>query len=267
MTRVQTVVPLAESDGRNQTVHSDEQKSEWASQRQQSLRRDGRERIISRRVSSTVNPVCFDQCRLIRHQWPQSQLIELLWNFLQTGLSTCIGWDDFHEDLTRPNHVISLLIPDGYSCRTRWWHITDGCVSCTHGGSIRADTRCLHQRKLAKMCVFLFSKTDCATGACLWEKELLMGFLAKLSTSSDPKSTTNFSEQVKVFNTEKVTHFTFKQYVIFSVRVSVTFPFLNADSVEAKDYTRTADSGSQAYHITEQPSGTLSQTWRHTLSQ
>lgn len=73
MTRVQTVVPLAESDGRNQTAHSDEQKSEWASQRQQSLRRDGRERIISRRVSSTVNPVCFDQCRLIRHQWPQSQ--------------------------------------------------------------------------------------------------------------------------------------------------------------------------------------------------
>ncbi len=126
------------------------------------------------------------------------------------------------------------------------------------GGSIRAVTRCLHQRKLAKLSVFLFSKTDCATGARLWEKEHLKAFLAKLSTSSDQKSTTNFSEQVKVWH--KMTHFTFKQYVIFSVRVSVTSPFWTQT---AKDYTRTADSGSQAYHITEQPLGTLSDMKTH----
>ncbi len=195
MTRVHTVVPLAESDGRNQTVHSDEQKSEWASQRQQRLRRDASKRIISRRVSSTVNPVCFDQCRLIRHQWPQSQTTYRVTVKLPANVR--LSWRSY-----KTNPVISLLIPDGYLCRTCWWHITDGCVSCTHGGSIRAVTRCLHQRKLAKLSVFLFSKTDCATGARLWEKEHLKAFLAKLSTSSDQKSTTNCSEQVKVWHTK-----------------------------------------------------------------
>lgn len=184
---MQTVVPLAESDGRNQTVHSDEQKSERASQRQQSLRRDGRERIISRRVSSTVKPVCFDQGRLIQLMTPKPN------NLVSYCVTPCkphpvnmywtrrLSWGSYKILSCR----FSVLLPDV--------NVTQQMVvwAVHMGGSIRAVTRCLHQRKLAKLCVLLFSKTDCATGAQLWEK----GFLAKLSTSSESNSTTHFSER------------------------------------------------------------------------
>jgi len=105
--------------------------------------------------------------------------------------------------LTRGSYKIlsrsfSMLIPDG-----GFDGAADGCVSAAAhmGGSIRAVTRCLHQRKLAKLCVLLFSKTDCATGAQL--RRLLKWFLANLSTTSNLNST-HFSKQFDYQNGLKV---------------------------------------------------------------
>lgn len=142
--------------------------------------------IISRRVSSTVKPVCFDQGRLIQLMTPKPN------NLDSYCVTPCkprpvnmywmrrLSWGSYKI----LSSSFSVLLPD--------FDVTQQMVvGAVHmGGSIRAVTRRLHQRKLAKLCMLLFSKTDCATGAQLWEN----GFHAKLSTSSDSSSTTHFSE-------------------------------------------------------------------------
>lgn len=158
-----------------------------ASKRAKESRAWGRERIITRRASSTVKPICFDQARLIQLMTPKPN------NLVSYCVTPCkphpVNMYWMRRLLWGSYKILScsfsMLLPDV--------DVTQQMVvwAVHMGGSIRAVTRCLHQRKLAKLRVLLFSKTDCATGAQLWEK----GFLAKLSTSSESNSTTHFFEQ------------------------------------------------------------------------